>query len=541
MAVRSGCFYSSRRRGVESKACRRLTGGFPQNTEQLSVGVSASVTSPGQSRPLVRCFIDKVIRGVNAGGRLTRLRHSWRLGVLAVIAALAGTSAGNADIIVSDGTLFSRPGYDYGPSVIQEGDIQRFWWCGLGTIPGTGTQTDVVFYRSVNLTTRQWTNIQEVLWPSWGQWDGVYTCDPSVVAGRFRNPTDGHVYTYAMYYTATDLQAGTNGRIGLAYSNDGTNWVKYSGNPVILPEIYPTTRYGAGQAATVSYDEWAGIWLFYTDTSVPERGDRILVRTTTDGIHFSSPTVVPDTADTGGIVATANSDFAYDTASRQIYAALALRSRAGDRETYHFGLYTILAAALMQGTGTWKQLAEISTNTTGYYLNHSPGLLRDRYGRVTPWLPNTLEAYFAGGTNDPATWDLTWVTWHPTPASLPLNRFYNKAARVHWVTSGFVPPGFGLEGTLGYLPMTHQPGTEALFSCQAGLDGLDQFVSRDPACEGHFVLGPDGWIYTSPIAGKKIVPLYRCYTGSDHFVSNDAKCELSMTEGQLGYALVRKN
>jgi hypothetical protein len=44
--------------------------------------------------------------------------------------------------------------YDYSPSVIQSGDVRRFWWCGFAVNPTRHSQeTDAILYESVNLTT----------------------------------------------------------------------------------------------------------------------------------------------------------------------------------------------------------------------------------------------------------------------------------------------------------------------------------------------------------------------------------------------------
>lgn len=477
-------------------------------------------------------------------GSLLRPKHLSRLLALliAIVAILCTVSPAHA-ATVSNGVLFQRAGYDYGPSIIQNGNTRQYWWCGYGTNPLTGISTDTIYYRSYNLSTQVYSAITMVLYPSKGPgaWDEAFTCDPSVVEGSFVNPDNGQTYTYAMYYTATDRgpggvsgPGGTNNRIGVAYSNDGISWVKYSANPVIYPQITPTDAYGAGQAATYNYDGKAGLYLFHTDTST-SLGDRIWVRQTTDGIHFGSPTLISNQGLLAG-TAMANSDFAYDSGSSLFYASLALPARSGDRESYRIGLYSMAASSLLSGQGTWQALGFIDTNLTGSYLNNSPGLVRDIYGNVTPFLPSITVA-FAEGTNDPNTWDLASATWNPTPNTLAFKRYYNSSTRSHWVTTGYIASGYGLESTLGYLYMAPQTGTVPLYGCVAGgITGSDHFVSLDSACEGSFILGVNGWIYSSPPSGISNVALYRCYTGVDHFVSTDPGCEGKTTESLLGYA-----
>ncbi|MBI5826571.1 MAG: hypothetical protein HZB22_02410, partial [Deltaproteobacteria bacterium] len=239
-----------------------------------------------------------------------------------------------------------------------------------------------------------------------GKWDSYFTCDPSVIRGEFINPENGNAYSHAMYYTATDRSDGTNNKIGLAFSNDGITWERLS-RPVIAPQVNATSGYGAGQAATYNINAKAGIYVFYTDTST-NLGSRVWVRYTSNGIAFGPPVLLSNQ----GVPLSYNSDFAYDYNSGYFYAAISLLPRPVDRETYRFVIARMPANDLLNGHGVWEALATVDTGVTGYYLNHSPGLLRDYYGNLTPWLP-AIEVYFSEGTNDPATWDLTWVIWSP--------------------------------------------------------------------------------------------------------------------------------
>jgi len=321
--------------------------------------------------------------------------------LFAVIVASFLTSAATAyaqQVILPNNHLFPRDGYDYGPSMIQEGNYQHFWWCGYDE-----GHTDAIYYRWVDLNGPTWGPILKVLEPTPGAWDGAYTCDPSVITGEFYNPADGDTYFFAMYYTATDdLAGGQNNRIGVAFSHDAINWVKYP-YPVIVPQGGPGSNYGAGQASTYSYNGAAGLYLFHFDESTAY-GARVWVRSTSDGINFSAQTLLSN----DGAPLSQNSDFAYDYNSGNFYAAIALPGIPGDRETYGFVFARMPASDLLNGQGTWEVLAQIDRNVTGAHLNHSPGMLRDRYGNLTSWLPVVL-SYFAWGENESGTWDLTWA------------------------------------------------------------------------------------------------------------------------------------
>jgi hypothetical protein len=215
--------------------------------------------------------------------------------------------------------------------------------------------------------------------------------------------------------------------------------------------------------------------------------------------------------------------------------------RQGDREGWQFGFYKMAASQVFSGgQGVWQLLGLVDTNLTGSYLNLQAKLRRDGYGNVTSFFPN-LEAYFARGTNDVTTWDLSYVIQYAQPSTVPFQRYYDpNTAPIgdHWVTTGAVTSGYYLEANMAYLFMAPQSGTAPLYSCLAI---YDHFVSGWSFCEGWTTLGMNGWIYTTKPTGVSTVALYRCLInisgkGTDHFVSIDPKCEGWKTEALLGYA-----
>jgi hypothetical protein len=84
--------------------------------------------------------------------------------------------------------------------------------------------------------------------PRPADWDSFHVCDPSVVAGRFR---DGNtVYRYAIFCLGNDVDASQNNQIGLALSEslDGP-WRRRG--PPIVPDTERGT-WGTGQPSAVS-------------------------------------------------------------------------------------------------------------------------------------------------------------------------------------------------------------------------------------------------------------------------------------------------
>ncbi|MFC4002343.1 beta-xylosidase [Prauserella oleivorans] len=151
--------------------------------------------------------------------------------------------------------------YNYGPTVMTEGGTVRMWWCsqyGSADPPG-----DDILHAEADSVEGPFTAPgggipDSVLSGDPGSFDGVHTCDPSVIR------VDG---TYYLYYTGAAGSHDHGNAIGLATSTDGRTWTRAAGNPVVRP-AHDTTRdntYGAGQPAAVYLDGW--FYLMFTDTT----------------------------------------------------------------------------------------------------------------------------------------------------------------------------------------------------------------------------------------------------------------------------------
>ncbi|WCS22749.1 hypothetical protein LOK46_16265 [Methylobacterium sp. NMS14P] len=428
-------------------------------------------------------------------------------------------------------------GYNYAPSVITENGTTDIWWCGQG-------KTDVIFHRSYTPQTG-FSPARIVFQPTPGSWNRQYVCDPSVIRGRFINPANGQTYTYAMYYSGADNLPGNNNQTGLAFSNDKVTWVDYP-EPVIKPinPVVAQGNYGTGQPATFS-DGRSGLFVFTTDLTGPQGvrgfGD-LYVRHTADGVHFGAPARVPNvTAD--GATINPNSDFAYDPRAGEVYVITGLPGRVcqqvackdpgrnPDRETYQMGLFKMPLKAVLSGApAAWRPLGYLNSDVTGFYLNHSPGFQRDGTGYLTPFLPD-VTVFFSGGDPYPGTWRIAEARRPSGADRLPLQRAFGPGG--HWVTTGYIGPGYTIERSVGTALTIPAPGTAMLMSCAAG---QDHFLSRDPRCEGQTPLGQTGYVYEARRPGSH--PIYRCIAGGrDHFVSTAPDCEGHTSEGLLGYAL----
>ncbi|SFQ51179.1 Glycosyl hydrolases family 43 [Amycolatopsis arida] len=149
--------------------------------------------------------------------------------------------------------------YNYGPALMVEGSRVRMWWCSqYGSAPPAG---DDILHAEAATPAGPFTGPGgappvAVLSGAPGEFDGVHTCDPSVlrVGG-----------TYYLYYTGAAGDHAHGNAIGLATSTDGVHWDRAG---AILHPAHDVARdnvYGAGQPAAVHLDGW--FYLMFTDTT----------------------------------------------------------------------------------------------------------------------------------------------------------------------------------------------------------------------------------------------------------------------------------
>src|SRR5260370_6152114 len=99
------------------------------------------------------------------------------------------------------------------------------------------------------------------------------------------------------------------------------------------------------------------------DDSTPD-GLRIWLRTTSDGINFTSPREIS----IQGAPVNANCDFAQDWSTHSWYAVVPDGQRSGDREHFSMSLYPMPNDHSDAGNGVWQRLRILVTTLTAYYL-----------------------------------------------------------------------------------------------------------------------------------------------------------------------------
>jgi hypothetical protein len=469
------------------------------------------------------------------------------------VLCLAGCADPGTALQTPDGAIVGRSSYwNYSPSVIQEGDVQKIWWCGAGKNPTNPSQiSDTILYENVNTVTHEKFGPVVVLGETKGSWDALYTCNPRVIGGTFVNPLgNGETYSYEMFYVGTLDDYGNS--IGVAFSNDGILWKKYP-----EPVIFPTSEsdYGVGQPAAYNTDGKSAITLFYEDFTPNVHH---VEATSSDGIHFT----VQGTLTSNGLdPANPNplwSDIGFDPSTKYWYAAFNLPTRAPqttggfvERGQYGFQLYRIPDSSLLTGASPWQMLKTVDTNLTGYESNFLPSLLHDKHGNINIGSYPKLQLFVSAALPRPA-WDATpesagksgdvyqWAiavnSYQPDQNLLTLKRYRND--KTYDVTTGWVDSvKFFPDKTLAHLYAAPQSGADQPFyGCKQ--DEVGYFVSLDPACEGQRILGLNGYGWAHQPGGTATVALYTCTsTHLGRFVSKDPACEGNGAGKRLGYAL----
>ncbi|MDA3650154.1 beta-xylosidase [Saccharopolyspora indica] len=176
-----------------------------------------------------------------------------------------GGERSSGGVVVSGG--MPAP-YNYGPTVLADGGQYRVWWC--SQLPGIGPPGDDILHAASAGPGGPFADsggapAVPVFSGQPGGFDGMHTCDPSVleVGGR-----------YFLYYTgaAGDDHAHGNS-IGVASSSDGRSWRREAGGaPIVRPsgEVHRENAYGAGQPAALYLDGW--FYLMFTDTTAAGAG-----------------------------------------------------------------------------------------------------------------------------------------------------------------------------------------------------------------------------------------------------------------------------
>jgi hypothetical protein len=454
--------------------------------------------------------------------------------------------------------------YDYAPTVVQQGTVQHYYWCGYGTHPsatytltgdgktytGGGGRTDNIYYRSYDTATHQWQQSapQEVMWPSadakYGSaaqnyWDSAFTCNPSVITGNFSY--DGTVYHQALYYVGArceyvggtnPVNCGIHNSIGVAFTNDWVHFTRYAdANGVPRPVLsWPCAYgYGYGQPSVYNLDGAGGIRMFFarshsdrpTEPGKPADcagGADYRIADSTDGVHFGTAQVLSTNGITEGRQPE-NAAFAYDKDEHDWYLAAEFGSYQVGSTTvalHGFSLYRLSGNDLTSGAASWQKLTTVDTVRTGFAANFIPTITRDRFGNVNidGLYPDIQISY---SMYDPR---LPWSDTTGVPADRKTRAMHWDISQVNW------EPGHPLVDLQRYYSShldRHVATTGHIDTTEFALEDASKQL---------------GALYEAPNpADGATVAMYLCKFEStyDYFVSAQPDCEGQQMVGWEGY------
>lgn len=182
----------------------------------------------------------------------------------APIALGVGGARGGAGVVAAGG--LPAP-YNYGPTVLLDGAQYRTWWC--SQLPGIGPPGDDILTAASSspdgpFAAAGGAPAVPVFSAQPGGFDGMHTCDPSVLK------VDGRYY---LYYTGAAGDHAHGNAIGVASSTDGLAWRREAGGrPIVTAsgEVNRENVYGAGQPSALHLDGW--FYLMFTDTTASGAG-----------------------------------------------------------------------------------------------------------------------------------------------------------------------------------------------------------------------------------------------------------------------------
>ena len=274
--------------------------------------------------------------------------------------------------------------YNYGPTILLEDGRHRMWWCSqllVAAPPGD----DLLYAESASAAgpyaAPDGMPGMPVLSGSVDGFDGVHTCDPSVI--RLGD-------TYYLYYTGAAGDHANGNAIGVATSPDGISWTRAAGGKPIVSPSYDVARdntYGAGQPSVLVVDGW--FHLMFTDTTGEAAGwngaGQFVLRskdpTFASGVQALGPAgfqQVPDTRSkrTRSVVDAFSADWMYVAALNAF--VIAHETEHGTTLTFWNKAFTANPHPQVHIPGPWREGPGLVRTSLG----HAPVTADDPCGRI---------------------------------------------------------------------------------------------------------------------------------------------------------------
>jgi hypothetical protein len=311
---------------------------------------------------------------------------------LVALAALLALPAGFAATALAAGGAPPRPligkFYEYAPAIVVDGGVEHVFAC--ANIVSGEIRDHIVHHRYVG---GREVATDVALRPAEDRrrFDSFHVCDPEIVAGNFSYR--GHVFRFALLYTANDKPLAKGNRLGMAFADTLDGPWQRTPEPLVSFDFSggEEKSWGVGAPAAVNPDHGDGFLLFYTEGA--RAGTRTLLRSVKIDpvgdapIAVGAPRVVP----AGGLRQADGEkpDFlngaaiAYATASHEFVAVRPVRPLPSSPPT------TVVAwqeidildeSALAGGGGSWRKLTLIGPALTKASRNHNAGIVKDIWG-----------------------------------------------------------------------------------------------------------------------------------------------------------------
>ncbi|MDO8729050.1 MAG: discoidin domain-containing protein [bacterium] len=308
--------------------------------------------------------------------------------------------------------------WDYGPAIIAlEGEYPKvhIFWDRM-TTNSQGRNSDNIYHVTYNMESKTLLSApQKILSPSVSGWDSMQAGDPAVVRGEFKY--NNQTYGYALYYTGTDHEWAKS-RIGVAFSNNLIDWVKYP-NPVLNPKVLSEKVYGAGIPSAYSVDGKSHLYVFYSNHDPSPYFSSMIYQDiyyaeTLDGINFSAPKPISYKGLSQGDWMSGkprfgSTAFAYDYSTGKWFMAMdkiddTRQCSVQPSQFPHMGPVSTYSISNLD-SGTWTKIGSIDSPENNVVI-HNPAFLTDQYGNITPFKSNFSTFYSHGWCWDIRSWGL---------------------------------------------------------------------------------------------------------------------------------------
>lgn len=320
------------------------------------------------------------------------------------------------------GTFGVTQYYNYCPSTFIENGQRYVYYC---TNKDEGNVTDYIGYRHANYTKKDgwnWSDVDFVLGPTASTWDSRHTCDPSVVKGVFSY--QGETYNYLMAFLGS-IQSDNNGNeTGLAVSKSPEGpWVKCNTINPLIPYDRENAIWGTGQASMINVDGQGDIVIFYSVGNVDGTYEEVREYNLS---NLDSPVLlqkakVPTNGLQSGDTLICDADVCYDVANKKLLLVKGKLPYSPDGNAPSFIASTLVVYYMDLSASTrpideifkgnnaksWRLLAELGYEQTGFMRNHNAGLVTDPYGHL---LENTNFIEIALTRSDLANSEWNWLS-----------------------------------------------------------------------------------------------------------------------------------